>query len=549
MLLLGAAVVFVLAFLVPNHYLPWMSFYSEFLAFLAFLICGLALAAGRLRVGVAGCFLLLLGCVPLLQWTTGKVFFSGDAWLAACYLWAAGLALTVGRGLAERYGTSFYSSLACLFLLVSVVSAGIAMAQWFDVYDGLWMLTSGAGQRATANLAQANHLATVLMLGIASVFLLRQRGAFGSGTTWLVACFLIVGLILTQSRTAVLGFFCVGVWWFWSAGRQSRIAPLAALSWFFLMLLGNYFVRDLAATLLLVEEGEARNFAEHSRLSIWGQGLSAALEGPFWGYGWNQVSVAQVSHALAYPVKLLTLHSHNVVLDMLLWNGLLPGLIIVLLAAAWLVRMGWRVQGENAAFSLACVGVIVLHGLLEYPLEYAYFLIPCFLLLGAVEAEQGSRLIFQLPRFSTLPVLGLSVAMMALVWSEYRLLEEDHRLLRFEMAKVGGAKASQDAPDVFLLTQLRDMARLARVEVAPGMPAAELEWMRKVAYRYPYVPSLYRYADALAVNGKTAQAVDVLLRMRSIYGTGFFDEVRGVLRVRQTGEPELAKLNSALEKY
>lgn len=62
---------------------------------------------------------------------------------------------------------------------------------------------------------------------------------------------------------------------------------------------------------------------------MWHQMLLAIKEQPLLGYGWNQVGVAQLSVYLDYPTTEWTEHSHNILLDLLIWNGIPLGILII----------------------------------------------------------------------------------------------------------------------------------------------------------------------------------------------------------------------------
>ena len=250
----------------------------------------------------------------------------------------------------------------------------------------------------------------------------------------------------------------------------------------------------------------------------------AVLDGPVWGYGWGQVSVAQVSISQAYPVPLMVEHSHNILLDILIWNGPLLGGGVILVTSIWLARLGWRAHSIEGVFCLIVAGFVLVHGMLEFPLEYGFFLFPVGMLLGAAAGEQRSTFEWVVPRWLVGGVLASSLGMFYWVWHEYRLIEEDHRLMRFETARIGELKAEQTTADVVLLTQLREFIRFARTPASEGMNEEHLEWMRKVAHRYPYPPSLFRYSLALALNEQAAQAHEQLMILRDLHGDKHFEE-------------------------
>ncbi|WP_044872145.1 O-antigen ligase family protein [Pseudomonas sp. LFM046] len=539
-----------LSFLIPNHYLPWMSFYSEYLAFGFLVSAWLWLMGQRLKVGISGILMILLGAVPFIQWKLDIVYFSGDALLFTCYLLAAALAAMLGRAASIRHDESILHALAWTFALTASASCAIAIAQWFDVIDSLMVLISGAGQRVTANLAQSNHLATLLMLGIASIFFLRQgnRISTWSSTPWLI--FLLLGVILTQSRTAWLCFLAFAVWWFVKMGRRSVISPASVAGLFLFLMAGSIWVSDLAVFLRLIEPGHELDFMERAsamqRMALWGQAWHAISESPQLGYGAGQVAVAQVESSIAYPVQMLSLHTHNIVLDILLWFGPAIGSVVIAFWFWRLITLAVKATSLGAVYLMMCVGAITLHGMLEYPLEYAYFLFPLFFILGILEEQHGVWAL-SLPRYSTAAAWCIALFLMSSVWREYRLMEDDHRMLRFELARIGSSNAPGAIPEVHLLTQLAEMNSLARAVPRSDIPEVQMDGMRKVAFRYPYIPSLYRYAQALALNGRVDDSVDVLRRLRSIYGPRSFEEVKVTLQNAQRNEPGYAELNRRLE--
>ncbi len=88
--------VLALAFLMPNHYSPWLSFHSEVVASLAFapLILRASWQPGPVPALTIGA--LLLALVPLLQITSGQIFFAGDGWTSTLYLLGFALAVLAG---------------------------------------------------------------------------------------------------------------------------------------------------------------------------------------------------------------------------------------------------------------------------------------------------------------------------------------------------------------------------------------------------------------------------------------------------------------------
>ncbi len=116
-----------------------------------------------------------------------------------------------------------------------------------------------------------------------------------------------------------------------------------------------------------------RSTTGYLRIPMWKQMLIAIKEQPLFGYGWNQVSVAQLSVFLKYPTDEWVEHSHNIILDIFIWNGIPLGILIVGFIGWWLYQLSKLAISIEAFAALSMVGAVLVHAMLEFPLEYAFF--------------------------------------------------------------------------------------------------------------------------------------------------------------------------------
>ena len=233
---------------------------------------------------------------------------------------------------------------------------------------------------------------------------------------------------------------------------------------------------------------------------MWHQMLLAIKEQPLWGYGWNQVSLAQISVYLDYPTTEWTEHSHNILIDLLIWNGIPIGLAIIGFFTWWLYRLSQLAISIEPFIALSMVGAVLVHAMLEYPLDYAFFLLPVGFLLGLVQAQDKTIKVIEISRTIVASLFTVFVALYIWIFYEYQIIEKDVQLVRFEALNIGTLHAEHAAPDVILLTQLREQIRFIRTPPKENMTQEQLDWMRKVTYRYATPAALYRYAQALALN-------------------------------------------------
>jgi len=211
-------------------------------------------------------------------------------------------------------------------------------------------------------------------------------------------------------------------------------------------------------------------------------------------------------------------HSHNLVLDLLLWNGLPVGGLIAAALAWWFIAHIRASRDARVVWLLAATGGVFMHGMLEFPLEYAYFLIPVGLVMGAVDnLSPAGGASLRVPRWAVLSFTALLAALFVGVNADYLKAEENYRTLRMESARIGAAGIVTPAPELRLLTQLGAFLQFARTEATPGMAPEQVDWMRKVSERFGYPPVMFRYALAAGLNGQPEVAQQTLARLCRIH--------------------------------
>ena len=135
---LGASAICV-AWLLPGHWFPWVSFQQEVLAALGAALIGLAVLVStglaRYRVAHIALVSVALAAVPMLQWLGGMIPFLGDALLCSLYLIAFGLCVVAAQALTDARRDQLLFALFAAFLVAALVSTGIGLVQWLQL-DG-----------------------------------------------------------------------------------------------------------------------------------------------------------------------------------------------------------------------------------------------------------------------------------------------------------------------------------------------------------------------------------------------------------------------------
>lgn len=542
-------VLFGLAWLAFDHYRPWASFHSEALALagLSFLAIARLCSDARsvtttfLAVGTAA-----LACVPWLQWLGGVGYFAGDALLATLYLFGLALAIAVGHGPSPRMSASSdaYPGYMHVLWIVAIVSAVIGLMQWLAIQGVFhaFVVHTVPGERAIGNLAQPNQLATLLLMGMASLALAYEKKILGNAAFFLAAAFLSIVLLLTGSRTGLVSVIVLAGFLAWKNSRRAGRLPAGVFALWGLSCLVGYALVPLAHDALLLGSEGGRGAAVvsvESRVLIWQQVGYGVLQAPWLGYGWNETPAAQSAAAIAFPGSLTYSNAHNAVLDLVAWNGVPLGLLLVGICGWWLVSRIRRVEKLHAVYGMACLLPLVLHSMTEYPFAYAYFLVAGGLLVGLVEGSIPNHKLVTLRLRWVWPSLILWMVAAAWVGYEYVKVEEDFRIVRFENLRLGRTPSEYRPPRLYALSHMGAMLEAARISPTPGMGKEQLERLAFAARRFPYGVLAIKNAIALGLNGNPEAASAQMAVLRGMHGERYYTGAKMELRSFEAEYPQL----------
>lgn len=507
------------AWLLPTHFIPWRAFHADLLMTLALLPAAfwIVLCTARpLPLNASVIVALLTACIPPLQFAAGMIYFVGDAWVTSAYIYGFALALLVGARFEQVAPGQLINALFAAIGAAALLSTGLVLYQWLRL-SGLGLLTVQfpKGYRPFANLGQSNHLATLLVWGLVALWwaylAARARGWIAGAA----AAFLMFGIVATQSRTGWLEAAALGVaavLYRRPLGTRRYAGALAALAAFFVLLVLSWGAINHA---LYIDA--ARTVSDEMspglRPAAWKLFFDALSQRPWAGWGWNQLAVAQSAVALDHPSLRFTFQSaHDLILDLLVQNGVPLGTLLTLALALWLGVKALRVNTTQGCLLLLAVGVLLIHALLEFPQDYAYFLLPVGLMMGALDVLHPARRVAQLRRWVGVALLCIGSGLTAWIAVEYNIAERSLERVRFERAHVGPSRNSK-APDLMMLTQLRGFLWFLRLNYSASVTPQQLDMMRKVVERYPSDGNQLAYAVSAGLNGQPQAARDALARM------------------------------------
>lgn len=502
-------------FLQSRHTYPITSFYGEWLAF----VLGLAtivsvvlhLGTGGFRIPRIAAFPVLLVLVVVVEGLLLDLPYIESVLMAGGYLvWAAGLAIA-GALLRERLGEERIAVTIAWFIVAgAVLNALVALAQYCLVPGTLGQLVSTRlAAQVYGNLAQPNHLADQLALGLASLMLLHALRRIRAGVAIPVCAITLLALALSGSRSAWLYLVAIAAC---AAGahridrtvetRRTTIFALALLP-AFAIANGIWLLPGLSslpgATTLM--RWSAAWGAPSERLALWREAWVMFLAHPLFGVGWGQFAWQHFSPATNNRSNALIglyTHAHNGVLQLLAETGLTGTAVAIAGVGLWLGNVRRLLCTPAGWWIVTLLAVLAIHSMLEYPLWNAYFLGIAALLLGMGDGRSLS--------FPSVVVLRGSIIAMSFFFTiaAYLSLRDYMRLEDAAVAR--SVDASEPQSRSLLLQPYFDVARAARLSLDADRLHDKLALTSRAVKFQPTGAIAYRYSVFLALEGDRARA-------------------------------------------
>ncbi|QXB45271.1 PglL family O-oligosaccharyltransferase [Acinetobacter seifertii] len=522
-----AAILLGFAWLSPFHYNPWVMFSSEMSTFAAGLSVLAALFHQNIKIPRAQLLLLPFILIPVVQWALGLVFDFSTALLSSLYFLGFWFMVVAGYNLSlePQKRDEIFIGFSFLTVIVSVATSVIAICQWLNVDTHFAHMLHLIGNRPYGNFGQPNNMATFLIMGLLGCLYLYEKN---KASVWLLlpsALTILFAVVLSQSRTSwiVLPFLLI-YWVVKQFNKPKRLGLFQGLLWcagFFLMAgLVLPFITSLIETWSHTDITQASSLAERAssgylRFNIWTQMLLAVQQHPWLGYGWNQTSVAQMSAYALFPTGEWTTSAHNVLLDLIVWNGIPIATVMIVYFACWLFWLNQQAKETISIIAIMMVCTVLIHAMLEFPQRYAYFLLTCGFLLGVIQAQTPILKGVVLSKHLLRLVWGIGLVLVIAIWRDYNVYVMNSNLL-FKNKQPNAEFMGSNR--IFVLTQFDQ--RLKWIALNPNVTLSEAElvqWGNFVKNKAtPY--NLRKYAQLLAYNGKVDQAEQQIFILQHLYG-------------------------------
>jgi len=526
--LVGA--MWVLPFLSYRHAYPLTTFYQEWWSALIGVLA-LTLMATRdfwtqpeiPRIAQLPAALI---AVILMQWILGKLPYFDQALLYILYLLFAALLMMLGTRLRDSLGFRKMATVLAVFLLVggelSALIGVLQHYQWHTFLDSVVVVKISSS--VYGNLAQSNHFANYIALGMISLGFMYQLKKIRAVQVILLATPLLFVMTLSGSRSSWLYLLMMaGLAWWWS--RKDAIQrPLLR---YCLLLVAGFGVMHLVVQLPFVAGAESsvntveRLFDDKAsggiRLFLWREALVMFMNSPLLGVGigqfaWNNFQLLPVLQ----PSGIVGLYNnaHNLVFQIAAEAGIAGLLALLLPLGVWLYGLRRSKFDEAHWWGYAILGVLAIHSLLEYPLWYTYFVAIAAVLLGALDETRYRLELRNIGRLSVVAILVLGMISLMQLMRGYHNLEQVYEIRSATNMDESNSKLLRDklvsAHGGSLLTPYIELIMSTLIEVNDDHLREKLAVNTRVMHFVPISSVVYRQALLLAQNNQLDQAKTIL---------------------------------------
>ncbi|KWR87369.1 PglL family O-oligosaccharyltransferase [Cupriavidus sp. IDO] len=529
-------------FLIVPHTFPISTFYSESLAIaISVLLAGAALLmricrGGQLPIAMVSWAPVGLIVALLVQLTVMRVSRPVPSFFAIFFCLCAILSIQAGLWLGCDRNRTRRLLRACAVgsVLCGLISFGMAWVQAFGIeaHYSPWVATYpyDSGRRLFANLYQPNHLGTVIALAMAGALYLRRMHDIGRFALMGVLIVLAIGIALTASRTPIIQTAVVAA----AALIMARVqeAEYPPVKWWRAALFGALPVLAVIAAMLFVAwlnqtfdlrlaTSAAERMSEQGqispRLALWRYAFEVFKQNPLLGVGWGEYVRAQylIADRLG-PVEMGN-NAHNIVLDLLAKTGLVGAAATLLPCLYWCWCSIRAIRAGDFAvqriYCITVVSVVAVHAMLEFPQNYAFFLLPICFMMGLAETRYWQGMSRGLSTGVTIAMLVTVSAGLVAGYFDYRKAEvvyEQRGALRYF------------ASPSFIFADWARYGLTGAMELDPELLSEKLA-MHENALTISATPNMIRrYTVLLALDNRPREALLQVQRLKNL-SNGQFD--------------------------
>lgn len=524
--LIIASVLIAFGWLSPFHTYPWVTFSSELASFGAALAVMALFLTKEIKIPRPQILMLIIVLLPLLQFCFGLILDFSVAFLSFAYLFTFWLMMLCGYNLSLQAENreKLMIGFSLVVLIAGLLSSFMAVVQWLNLESYIYGIMGLRGNRPYANFGQPNNLSTFLVMALmGGLYLYEKRKV----SLWLLipsSLILLFTITLTQSRTAwIVCIFFFFYWIYKQHKNNPRFNFPKLLLWtllyfviagYLLPYLTQFMSSNLDTGVAHTASIVQRAGSGHERLGMWMQILHAIAERPWFGYGWNQTSIAVVESIEFNTVQVWFNSAHNIILDLLIWNGVPLGVLIIGYLSLWLLWLNKTAKDSTSIIAIMMVCAILIHAMLEFPQRYAYFLLPMGFLLGLIQAQTPQLKGITIQKNVVRCVWLISVIVLLLIWRDYKLFQDNSRLI------FKGKQPTEEilgSSRILLLTQFQKRLDWIALDPKTRFSEAQLSEFAEMVKNKATPYNLKKFAQVLVHNQQNKEAEKYLYILNRLY--------------------------------
>lgn len=358
-------ILLIFAFLNAEHFYPWTTYESEkYIFYASALIFIYFISNNKKNIKIDTCIILLILLSFCSLFLYQSYVFKQYYYIFNIYM----INLIILSIVLENYfveSNKLLDAVMVALIISGVLSSVFSIYQWLDFAKGNLWLYEVTSTRFSANLAQPNHLATLLLLSLGSSLYFINKYKLK-----LIICFiplLIFSMVLTQSRTVWLALPCMLIMVFIKWKVVNNKIKYIILSLIPMYVVFGYFI----------SQSDAVNVADRAtsgflRLLMWEDFFQVLPHLSFLGIGWRNIEYYQFFYGNKSSEYVA--FYHNIFFDLIVLFGFL-GFVFFVYIFLKLLLVFKKIDNTVDFLIFSILFVLINHSLLEYPLFYNYFLL------------------------------------------------------------------------------------------------------------------------------------------------------------------------------
>jgi O-antigen ligase len=522
-----------IGYLQPFHSLPWPSAIADgvFIALAFVAACPAERADWKLvRVpGLAVCGLVIVFAQQLIA-QNQTVHGSG----VYAYILVLGMALICYSSpvAAKRAVPALLLGTSVASCITALMGIGLWLGVWQQV-DGYqaWISHAEPAQALIGNLTQPNLTGTLFIFGILSSAIIIskvERWNAGLKKSTILGILLFTVLVssaacaITNSRTAAVNqILLLAAAIFFRKHFSKRVCIAfagGAIVFYLIAFLLPWLKLSLFEGIEHANSVLQRGLTDNPRLMIYKIFLDAVLVHPLVGWGVGATTEAYLTvipYFAEVPVNTYFGHTHNLVLEFLIWFGIPVGGGLLIFGGMQFIRVTRAADTIEKKIMVLTLLVFLVHAMLEYPLHHTFFLFPFVLIASHLKLPVAyeAKWLVKLPIPITYPFFLFLFFFLA---QDYLKAEEELRMARLQAAIMGYAKQPSDESYRFV-PALSCLNYALRTSISNDMTEAALGKFECAVFVYPTKHLLQKHIQGLRENGKLNEAEVWRARYLKIY--------------------------------